>query len=85
MVFPGAKRGLSRGTIDTPDLLDSLGAAALMGRLGLNAEEMSPINLRPRLVYLSLLEFSAKDEDRAGIQAWEGIVAESWSTDYLPD
>jgi len=45
----------------------------VMDRLGLGAEAMTEAN--PRLVYLSLPGFSSRDAERAGLQAFEGIVA----------
>jgi crotonobetainyl-CoA:carnitine CoA-transferase CaiB-like acyl-CoA transferase len=47
----------------------------VMARLGLGAEAMTEAN--PRLVYLSLPGFSSRDQERAGLQAFEGIVAAS--------
>ena len=44
----------------------------VMDRLGLGAKAMTQRN--PRLIYCSMPGF-AQDDPRAGMQAWEGIVA----------
>jgi crotonobetainyl-CoA:carnitine CoA-transferase CaiB-like acyl-CoA transferase len=49
----------------------------VMDRLGLGAEEMTSLN--PRLVYCSLPGF-APDDPRAGVPAWEGVVAAATAT-----
>ena len=45
----------------------------VMGRLGLDATAARALN--PGLIYLSLPGFSSKDPERAGLQAWEAVIA----------
>ncbi|MCP5086356.1 MAG: hypothetical protein GY952_06085, partial [Rhodobacteraceae bacterium] len=55
------------------DLLIENFRPGVMERLGLSADKLMTIN--PALVYLSLPGFSAADDTRSGIKAYEGVIA----------
>jgi crotonobetainyl-CoA:carnitine CoA-transferase CaiB-like acyl-CoA transferase len=57
--------------IDGADVVIENFRPGVMDRLGLGAEAMTQRN--PRLIYCSMPGF-AKDDPRAGMQAWEGIL-----------
>ncbi len=57
--------------IDGADAVIENFRPAVMDRLGLGAEAMTQRN--PRLIYCSMPGF-ARDDPRAGMQAWEGII-----------
>lgn len=63
--------------IATADVVIENFRPGVMDRLGLGAEAMTAGN--PRLVYCSLPGF-ASDDPRAGLPAWEGIVAAATDT-----
>ena len=45
----------------------------VMARLGLGASDMRARN--PALIYVSLPGFASTDDKRAGLAAWEGVIA----------
>jgi crotonobetainyl-CoA:carnitine CoA-transferase CaiB-like acyl-CoA transferase len=65
--------GIARDLIATADVLIENFRPGVMSKLGLDSQEVHVLN--PRLVYVSLPGFSAEDEERAHIQAWEGVIA----------
>ena len=65
----------ARRLVGSADVVVENFRPGVMDRLGLGAEAMT--GLSPRLVYLSLPGFSSRDEERAGLQAWEAVVAAS--------
>ena len=69
-----------RRLVATADVLVENFRPGVMDRLGLGAE--SSLNSNPRLIYCSLPGFAA-DDPRAGLQAWEGVIAAATDT-YRP-
>jgi len=67
------EREIARDLVAGADVVVENFRPGVMDRLGLGAAAMTGSN--PRLVYLSLPGFSSRDEERAGLQAFEGIVA----------
>ncbi len=65
-------RGAARALIASADVVVENFRPGVMDRLGLGAVAMTEAN--PRLIYCSLPGF-ASDDPRAGMPAWEGIVA----------
>ena len=64
--------GAARALIASADVVVENFRPGVMDRLGLGAVAMTEAN--PRLIYCSLPGF-ASDDPRAGMPAWEGIVA----------
>ena len=71
----GEDNEIAQRLIATADVVVENFRPGVMARLGLGAEDMT--GRYPGLVYLSIPGFSSKDEARAGLQAWEAIVAAS--------
>jgi crotonobetainyl-CoA:carnitine CoA-transferase CaiB-like acyl-CoA transferase len=71
---------IAQQLIGTADVVVENFRPGVMERLGLGAEAMTETN--PRLIYCSMPGF-APDDPRAGVRAWEGIVAASTWT-YRP-
>jgi crotonobetainyl-CoA:carnitine CoA-transferase CaiB-like acyl-CoA transferase len=72
----------ARELISSADVVVENFRPGVMERLGLGASQS--MDQHPRLVYCSLPGFAA-DDPRAGIQAWEGIVAAATGTYGPPD
>jgi crotonobetainyl-CoA:carnitine CoA-transferase CaiB-like acyl-CoA transferase len=65
-------RDTARRLIETADVVIENFRPGVMDRLGLGRDAMTAAN--PRLIYCSLPGF-ASDDPRAGVRAWEGVVA----------
>src|SRR5260370_35293426 len=65
------ERETARRLVDSADVLIENFRPGVMDRLGLGAEGATERN--PRLIYCSIPGF-ARDDARAGMQAWEGIL-----------
>ena len=76
----GADRDTAARLIQNADVVVENFRSGVMDRLGLGAEAMCETN--PALIYCSLPGF-AHDDPRAGVQAWEGVVAAATDT-YKP-
>ena len=63
----------ARALVRSADVLIENFRPGVMARLGLDAKTCQGLN--PALVYISLPGFSAQDQERAHIQAWEGVIA----------
>lgn len=72
-----ADRATARRLVETADVVVENFRPGVMDRLGLGAAAMTAAN--PQLVYCSLPGF-AGDDKRAGVRAWEGVVAAATST-----
>jgi crotonobetainyl-CoA:carnitine CoA-transferase CaiB-like acyl-CoA transferase len=68
-----SEREVARRLVAGADVLVENFRPGVMARLSLGADAMTEAN--PRLVYLSLPGFSSRDQERVGLQAFEGIVA----------
>ncbi|MEM7221610.1 MAG: CoA transferase [Pseudomonadota bacterium] len=70
-----ADRATARRLVASADVVVENFRPGVMARLGLDISELRARN--PRLVGLSLPGFAAADKERAGLQAWEGVIAAS--------
>ncbi len=68
-----ADRTIAQRLVASADVVVENFRPGVMARLGLAAEALTERN--PGLVYLSLPGFAAADTARAGLQAWEGVIA----------
>ena len=71
------EREVARRLVEGADVVIENFRPGVMERLGLGPREMTEAN--PRLVYCSLPGF-ASDDPRAGMPAWEGVVAAAAAT-----
>ena len=71
----GNDQAIAERLVASADVVIENFRPGVMARLGLGIERMRALN--PRLVVLSLPGFSATDGNRAGLQAWEGVIAAS--------
>ena len=74
-----AERDIARRLVAGADVLVENFRPGVMARLGLDPEAATAAN--PRLVYLSLPGFSSRDEERAGLQAFDGSFADRCHVD----
>ena len=68
-----ADRETARRLVAAADVLVENFRPGVMARLGLGWEACEEIN--PRLVYVSLPGFASTDPERAGLRAWESVIA----------
>jgi crotonobetainyl-CoA:carnitine CoA-transferase CaiB-like acyl-CoA transferase len=76
-----SENDIARQLIEHADVVVENFRPGVMERLGLGPDVMLAAN--PRLVYCSLPGFAA-DDPRAGIAAWEGVVAAATNTYRVP-
>ena len=68
-----AGRSAARSLAERADVVVESFRPAVMEKLGLDYASLEAIN--PALIYLSLPGFASTDSERAGVQAWEGVVS----------
>jgi hypothetical protein len=77
-----SEREVARRLVAGADVLVENFRPGVMARLSLGADAMTEAN--PRLVYLSLPGFSSRDQERVGLQAFEGFRRSPWPRPMPP-